>query len=163
MIPKEVVVRNRNRQAGIVNKPAKPPTKPNLQKSPGLKANESLDDEGYVKQFDTLWLCTIGEIDRIIEQCFRFSKIEMITSFGNEESESEESEHEEPQKKSCIKKPPPKSSQIKPPTSSQDQPRKPQSPPKIAGPSLPPMHYGPQNKQKLSDRLSQVRFFLFFN
>ena len=42
MIPKEVVARNRNRQAGILNKPSKPPPSEKTSKS-GV-SDDSFDD-----------------------------------------------------------------------------------------------------------------------
>ncbi|OXU22635.1 hypothetical protein TSAR_013641 [Trichomalopsis sarcophagae] len=132
MIPKEVVARNRNRQAGIPNKPAKPPSKSEISKSPGFKHHDSYDE----------------------------GKIEMITSFGNDESESEESEREETPKKmppSCLKKPP-RPSHSRPTTSSQDSSSNKASESNESrvplGPVLPPAHYGPQNKERLSEKLS---------
>jgi hypothetical protein len=44
MIPKEVVVRNRNRQAGILSKPVKPPVKTDKCRSPGFRKDDSSDD-----------------------------------------------------------------------------------------------------------------------
>lgn len=44
MIPKEVVARNRNRQAGIVNKSEKASAKANNAKSPGYKNDDGPDD-----------------------------------------------------------------------------------------------------------------------
>lgn len=70
----------------------------------------------------------------------------MITSFGNEESESEESEKEEEQKK-----PPPM-----PRKSALKAPKPAEAPSLVAGPALPPVHYGPSNRESLSDRLAQV-------
>ncbi|XP_014210655.1 formin-binding protein 4 [Copidosoma floridanum] len=124
MIPKDVVVRNRNRQAGIVNKPAKSP-KTDCFKVPFSK-DDSFDD----------------------------GKIEMITSFGNDESESEEeSEQEEPQKqKSCLKKSLTKPGKSSSHSSESKEPRALMGP---APPPVAPLNYGPQNKEKLSDRLSQ--------
>ncbi|XP_058796412.1 formin-binding protein 4-like [Phymastichus coffea] len=122
MIPKEVVQRNRNRQAGIKTIPEKPSSKPNITKSPGFKMSD--DDEG---------------------------KIEMITSFGNDESESEESEQEEKQKKQA---PMPRKSALKA-SKPADVPSKPREPNITIGQALPPVHYGPQNRESLSEKLAQ--------
>ncbi|XP_014221578.1 fibrous sheath CABYR-binding protein-like [Trichogramma pretiosum] len=122
MIPKEVVARNRNRQAGIINKPEKPLHKSDSTKT--RKRNESSDDE----------------------------KIEMITSFGNEDSESEEEDDKQeisnkpiiPAPQSILKKPNRAPKLVKSIESTT-----------VEGPMLPPVHYGPQNQEKLSEKLIQ--------
>lgn len=99
-------------------------------------------------------------IQKTYEKCSVYRKIEMITSFGNDESESEESEHEEPPKITPIlKKPSTKSSKIS--HSSSKSSNSDISKTKI-GPTLPATQFGPQNQEKLSEKLSQVRY-LFYN
>ncbi|KAJ8667431.1 hypothetical protein QAD02_009094 [Eretmocerus hayati] len=130
MIPKEVVARNRNRQAGIVNKSSK-----SQDKIGGLKSSHKTDDSSDD------------------------GKIEMITSFGNDESESEESDHDEPAPKKSLQSIPKKSSHksIRPtssyPTSVSNRTLEGEMRPQV-GPSLPPSHYGPQNDERLGEKLA---------
>lgn len=80
----------------------------------------------------------------------------MITTFGNDDSESEESETEKaPLPKSCLKKSKVKSEKSTSSSNSEPKDSKQQMGP--IGPPVAPLNYGPLNKEKPIDKPSQVK------
>ena len=84
----------------------------------------------------------------------------MITSFGKEESESEDEEENTQQLPLKPPLPPLTAPQgiLKKHTSRGFKSDKSCEQKSVVGPMLPPTHFGPQNQEKLSEKLSLVKF-----